>query len=795
MKRSFADIKMRIMDLVMLSIYRIAKVKIEMTILIILPMLFLYRMIFFGEIVTTNDELERHPINQWTENYFVENDEIPQWFPNLFSGMPSYGGYIYTNGDPTKFLRNKILFNPGLKIWFYLSLSGIGMFIMLRLIGISRKSALLGAIISSLTPYTFGLINAGHLNKIFAMSYIPWVMCAAFYCIQNVNLRSILLLSLATALQLWANHPQIAYYTWMVNGFYFVWQVAIYFKHKQLSIQSTLYPLIGIIVALVIALFMVSDPYSDIYKFQKHSNRGESSVLDQSGQTRSGTDWDYATQWSFHPKETISFIYPYHYGLQNSQDFKKGAYWGYMPFTQSTHYLGLIAIIFAILGGLLKKPDKNDMVFWVIILLTLITGFGSFLPLLYKPFFSVLPFFSKFRIPSMIYVLLAVIFPILCAKGLDIFFNSRESKDTFKKGFYVVGTILVITTLMILFGESLFSFISAKDARYGPGAITKLKTFRIDLFNKGLFLTFSISLAVIGLIWGFLNKKINKQIFYYFLLLVTILDLWFINSEFMNLRPSKNMDKQFSENKIIDHIKKSPGHFRIFPADEMGTNKYSYWNIESIGGYRPIKLRNYQDMMDANGFSRPHILNMLNVKYVLTGKKINNPNFIPIKGNPGIFDNKNVLPKSWIVGNIISVDNQRESLMKTLLTSFDPSSMAVVVNYDGSDIPDNVSGSVEVIARSENKIELESESGTGGLLILSEIFYNPGWKVTVNNIESKIYQTNHILRSVFVPSGKSKIIFEYDKGDWKNTRLVSRISLFTVLLLIVISFRRQKIRP
>ena len=87
MKRSFADIKMRIMDLVMLSIYRIAKVKIEMTILIILPMLFLYRMIFFGEIVTTNDELERHPINQWTENYFVENDEIPQWFPNLFSGI------------------------------------------------------------------------------------------------------------------------------------------------------------------------------------------------------------------------------------------------------------------------------------------------------------------------------------------------------------------------------------------------------------------------------------------------------------------------------------------------------------------------------------------------------------------------------------------------------------------------------------------------------------------------------------------------------------------------------------
>ena len=40
-------------------------------------------------------------------------------------------------------------------------------------------------------------------------------------------------------------------------------------------------------------------------------------------------------------------------------------------------------------------------------------------------------------------------------------------------------------------------------------------------------------------------------------------------------------------------------YFRIFPADEIRSNKYSYWNIESIGGYRPIKLRNYEDLMSA----------------------------------------------------------------------------------------------------------------------------------------------------------------------------------------------------
>ena len=95
-------------------------------IITIIPLLFLYKMVFLGQIITTNDEYERHPINEWRDNYFLQNNDIPQWFPNIFSGMPSYGGYIFNNGDPTKFLRSKILFNPGLKVWFYFFLSAFG---------------------------------------------------------------------------------------------------------------------------------------------------------------------------------------------------------------------------------------------------------------------------------------------------------------------------------------------------------------------------------------------------------------------------------------------------------------------------------------------------------------------------------------------------------------------------------------------------------------------------------------------------------------------------------------------
>jgi len=766
------------------------KNKIELFILMILPVLFLYRMIFFGEIVTTNDELERHPINEWRDSYLDENKDTPQWYPNLFSGMPSYGGYIYTSGDPTKYFRSNILFNNGLRIWFYLGLSGIGMYTLLTLLGVSRSSALIGGAISALTPYTFGLINAGHLNKIFSMAYIPWVIAAAIYLIDRLSIKAVLLLALATALQLWANHPQVAYYTWMVIGFYYVWIICSSIRNKTISVSSSLYPLGGMIFGIALALIMVSDPYLDIYKFQKYSNRGAKSVLDQSGQTESGTDWNYATQWSFHPLETLSFIYPYHYGLQNISDTKHGAYWGYMPFTQSTHYLGLVAIIFAILGALLKKPDRLGLIFWSVTVLTLVTGFGSYLPLLYKPFYSLLPFFSKFRIPSMIYMLLAITIPLLAARGIDIFLEHyEENKELIRKSIYVVGGIAGLTIVLIMFGESLFSFSSSGDLRYNnPGFITKLRSARLELFNKGLFLALAVSLSVLGLIWALVNRNINRSAFYYGLLTIALFDLWMLNSEFMNIKPPKNMDMMFQKNSAIEYIDKDPDHFRVFPADRLGSNHYSYWNIESIGGYRPIKLRHYQDLMDANGFNRPQVMDMLNVKYVLTNKKINNPDFLRIKETPGLYENTNVLPKAWIVGNIKSVKSQRESLMEVLLGGFDPSRTAIVYNYNGKNNRKDVDGQVSVVSKTENKIELISSSNTGGLLVLSEIYYEPGWRATVNGIEAPIYQTNHVLRSVEIPPGENEVIFEYDTDTWQKTRMLSRVSLLSVLLLLGIIF-------
>ena len=751
---------------------------------------FLWEMVFYGSDPIANDSIAHIPIAEWSKSV----KEFPYWFPNLFSGMPSYGGYIYTPGDPTKTILNMIFLNRGIKLWFYFSLSGIGFFILLRLLKISSISCLFGGIVSGITPYSFGLINAGHTNKIIAMAFIPWILASVIYGMNHKSLKSILMISVPTIFQLWSNHPQVVYYTWMMVVFLWLWNLISDLRLGEFSLKNNGKQICIIFIGLLISLIVVVHPYYHVYEFQKHSNRGAKSVLDDTKETSSGTDWNYATQWSFHPKETISFLYPYHYGLQNfpTRDMKSAAYWGFMPFTQSTHYLGLIVILFAILGALLRKPDRFESYMWVLSGLVIFVGFGSYFPALYKPLFLLAPFFSKFRIPSMIFILLAISIPYLAAIGLDKLITNEKTQIVKKKILWVFGGFIGLTFIFLIFGESILSFSSLSDNRFNPAILSQVKDIRKELFNKGIMLALVLSGSTFRLCWLFLKGEVNKKIFSTLIVLFSIGDLWVVNNEFLFLKKPEKINLYFRETPLINYLKNDNSHFRIFPVDELNSNKYGYWGIQSIGGYRAVKLRHFQDLMDAGGFRRPQILNMLNVKYVLTEKKLNSPLFSPVINYNGLYKNRAVLPRTRFVNNIDNVTDQKTSLQSVLSQSFDPEKVAVITNYSGPEIPESSTGTAKIETLSENEIVITASTSAGGLLILSEIYYKPGWKCKIDGILTDIFQTNHVLRSIFVPEGTHSIKFFYDKSSWYITRLISRISFLIILFsLIFISWKEK----
>jgi len=768
--------------------------------ILLISFLFLSDLIIKNKVPLAADIVAHEPIKEWKSN----TSEFPHWYPNLFSGMPSYGGFIITSGHPLQSILNMIFINRGVKYWLHFALGGIGMFFLLRFKRFSNYSALFCGISFSLTPYLFGLINAGHSNKIIAGAYIPWLVLGALYLFKNRSLKSVLILSLISSLQLWSKHPQIFYYTWMIIVLWWFIDLLISLIKKS-SIRNNFRSLILMIISVIVSLVMVSDPYYDIYTFQKESNRGSKSVLDNTSESNKGTRWDYATQWSFHPAETISFILPYFYGLQNfpvkntnkSYEFmKQAAYWGYMPFTQSTHYLGLLVILLSIYSLyhsiMYRKIKKEELILWLIAFIFLIIGFGKYFPLLFKPLFYLAPYFSKFRVPSMIYMLFALIMPFIAAFGLEKIIKESRYNPFFQDCLRVFGFFIILFIVFFIFGENILSFSSSGDSRFVQ-YIPIIKKIRIDLFNKGLLLALLICISLLAIIWSYSNQKINKTHFFIMLILIQLLDFWVISQEFLFLKPYKNMKNQFVETAQVGFLKKDTSMYRIFPADNINSNTYGYWNIESIGGYRPVKLRNYQDLMDVGGFRRPQILNMLNVKYLLTNKTVRNTSFRKLKEINGLYQNLDVLPRAWFVGNVNLVSSQEESLNELMDISFIPKETAIVINYDGPDLSRTVVGDIEIIYHSPNKIIINCETTGGALLVLSEIYYKPGWKCKIDGNPTSIFQTNHVLRSIYVPDGKHNVEFYYDSSNWRLAKVVSRFTFFASIIIIFLLYYREKL--
>ena len=76
--------------------------------------------------------------------------------------------------------------------------------------------------------------------------------------------------------------------------------------------------------------------YLPVSDYAKHSIRGAS--------LEGGLDYSYATMWSLHPSEMLTFVVPYSFG------FGKELYLGHMSFTDYPNYLGVIVAGFALVA-------------------------------------------------------------------------------------------------------------------------------------------------------------------------------------------------------------------------------------------------------------------------------------------------------------------------------------------------------------------------------------------------------------------------------------------------------------
>jgi hypothetical protein len=755
-----------------------------------------------------------HQINE----FYEETGERALWNPYVFSGMP-----VYHRMSSKQFTIANIIGSfsntSGRTAFFYYVIGALGMFFLTQFWGIPVWGSILASLAFVFMPHYEVLVQAGHYQKFRSIMIFPWVIFSFVYLLRKSNLWSLVFFTVAFSTQLRAKHYQIIFYVVLIMafiGFSYAFQQIKDKKYAPIFKRTGLF-----VIAIFFSVLLSLQVLLPVREYAPYSIRGGTG---EEGST--GLDFDYATGWSFSPKEIINLLIPNAYGgssgiTYNGNDVPqlKGreipGYWGDMPFTEGGDYVGIITFIFAIIGIIYGFREKNRLIisFTVFILFAFLLSFGRHLPLLYGLFFKIIPMFNKFRIPSMI--LIAIYFVSACLAGFGfktVLESGVENRKSMIKTVTGIAIFLIFVSLVPYLFKEGFSFIKAGESgRYSPQILNLIKDARYDLMKRDAMRLLVFALLGCGGILIFLRNWIKKPAVLILIGTLMLIDLISINNRFLkDLGRIDHLEQSyFRKTKTDQFILEDDSLFRIFSLEQNAftNNNWAYYH-QSAGGYSPAKLRIYQDVIEScffKGWDKElpvnwNILNMLNTKYIIIPQQIMHPNlelvYTDSKKKYFTFKNKTMLPRAFFVENYEVIPEKQKRLERLNQKDFDPSITAILEEDLKLTLEKILSADVKVTLFQPNRIELDVNTDKKGLMVLSEIYYPPGWKATVDGEKTEVYKTNHILRSIIVPEGNHKVHFEFTPKSYIYSGWLSGILntlLYSGLIIIgIISFLRKR---
>ena len=322
------------------------------------------------------------------------------------------------------------------------------------------------------------------------------------------------------------------------------------------------------------------------------------------GGVEGGADYNYATSWSFSPKELLTFIIP------SALGFGGQTYWGNMPFTDYPNYMGIVILVLAAIGFV----HRRDPLMWFLLgtsILAIFISFGKNLNIIYDLFYSFFPYFNKFRVPAMILILVQFNFSVMAALGLNYLLTLH--KQVIPRWFWTCTGILVIFLLILTFWQSsiqqLVSSGFTPPRTQDPRTIQAINALRWDMWLKDAWIMVLILAAFFGLVWAFINQKIAKNGFTFAVTLLALTDIGIVDRKIIQPDKQSGRASQLMSRSIIDRyfqhdqITKlltddSDKPFRVYPAGALfSESRILAFGIESVGGYHPAKLKIYNDFL------------------------------------------------------------------------------------------------------------------------------------------------------------------------------------------------------
>lgn len=753
-----------------------------------LAIFFAITLVYFSPLFFEGKDLAQGDVTSYlgwgddVRKHYEKTGEYSFWSNAMFSGMPS--NYAYPPKTNNIFAKMQSLFTGFLPIntagAFFVYM--LGFFVFMLAIGCNVWLSIIGAIVYALCSYNIIIIDAGHVSKALVMATIAPVIGGIILCYRKRYIAGVLITLIATGMNVFWNHQQISYY--LILTIICLAVVYLIYAIREKTIKDYMKSSVILLLTAILAATPAADKLIPTMDFSKETMRGGAVLkTDKTGKSEtSGLDMAYAYQWSYGKMETMTLLIPNlygassHYNIGNDSETYEalrptgqGAqfcryapmYWGDQPFTSGPVYAGAIICFLFILGLLICKGPER---WWMLAatFLAIIMSWGNNFLIFNEFIFKHLPLYNKFRTPSMSLVIVNFTMAALGMMAMKQIWEADDKRKYLKPIYISAGFTAGLCLFFLLFGGSIFSFRGTQDAQL-PAWLTdsliadRKAMLRSDALRSMVFILIAAAVMVAYL----LTDKFKKSYMLIAVAALCFIDLWGVDKRFVNndsFMPKKSV-REIQPTAVDKYLLQDTNpDYRVLnlAANTFNESRTSYFH-KSVGGYSPVKLRRYQDIIDYHLDKQitPQVLNMLNTRYVIVNTE---------QGARPI-PNDEAMGNAWFVDEI-SWQNSPDEEINALYT-FDPQTTALmdvewkdkITDEEALTGEDPEAGIELTDYANPGKLIYKSHSERNRLALFSEVFYKT-WNVFIDGKPAPLLRANYILRAVEVSAGEHTIEFE-----------------------------------
>ncbi len=739
------------------------------------------------------------------------------WNPFEASGTPFLANILSAMFFPLNIL---FLVLPtdhvfGIKLIIDIFIAGVSTYLLARQVKLDKYSSFFASMVFMFSGIFIGRMSIGHEPAIDVIALAPLLFLFFLKTLEKRSIKFGVLTGVVLALQILAGYLQFAIYSAYLMMFYFVFDLFFTKEFKKRKILFNKSALVAIV--FIFGLLVSAFQFLPSLEFSKYSIQAGQSI---SYKLLTSDSSSYAMT----PKYTISLLMPDFFGSRIDN-----TYWASDQFEESTAYFGILPLLLIPLA-LIFNRNKYVIFFSLIAIIALVFSYGQYTPL-FKLFHKIILFLDIVRNPARFLFLFTLASSLLSGFGFNSLIKllKKENRKHVKRIIKILIIFAVLAYIVSIgfylgksraigFAESrLYNIIqdklSSSSDRIGNYVLvyysanahtiaTKVYNYISLDINKILFTLMTTIIILLAAIR--FNIKPNYVAFA--LIILVLFDLWMFGMKYVNVSPVDNI---YPHNEITDFISQNykNDHFRVLGINRTMEPRFSTRNgIETLDGILPPNLKSYADYItaiDNRSFTgdlaepvvktivHPKMLDLLNVKYVLTTEKLDDSKpftllfskdvtnldarkNIEFNQTIYVYQNNNYLPRVFVVNDYKIIIDSKGVLDEIQSSNFSPISYVILEKTPSITIT-NVANSTDISQAkidyySPNEIIISVNMTRPGFVTMSEVWY-PDWKAYAtecnDNVCSpekrqvEILKTDYLFRSIYLDVGQYKLDIVY----------------------------------